>query len=219
MDAGDRFPLLLYHRAVAPHRRASAALAVLLLGLWYPVSMQMIAWPQPPADRWLLAGGVVSLAFTLFTTFSPRFAYVQPMRDHLRLSTPILRLAISYRRIESTRPVDVARAFPRAVLRTGERRLLAPFAGRTALGVDLYALPIRPFVVRLFFHRLMLSPDKTGFILIVSDWIELSRQLSSRLDAWRGSQQSRPRQPGLGASDLLRETPDDFRSPQGHRKS
>jgi hypothetical protein len=79
-------------------------------------------------------------------------------------------------------------------------------------GVDLYALPIRPFVVRLFFHRLMLSPDKTGFILIVSDWIELSRQLSSRLDAWRGSQQSRPRQPGLGASDILSEDPTDFRS-------
>ncbi len=108
--------------------------------------------------------------------------------------------------------MDVARAFPLAVLRTGERRLLAPFAGRTALGVDLYALPIRPFVVRLFFHRLMLSPDKTGFIFIVSDWIELSHQLSSRLDAWRGSQQSRPRQPGLGASDILREDAGDSRS-------
>lgn len=205
MDTGDRFPLLLYHRAIRPHRRASAALAVLLLGLWYPVSMRMVAWPLPPADRWLLAGGVVSLAFALFTTFSPRFAYVQPMRDHLRLSTPILRLAVSYRRIESTRPIDVARAFPRSVLRGSERRLLAPFAGKTALGVDLYALPVRPFLLRLFFHRLMLSPDKTGFIFIVPDWIELSRQLSGRLDTWRTSQQSRPRQPGLSASDLLRD--------------
>jgi hypothetical protein len=212
MDSGDRFPLLLYHRAVAPRRRASAALAVLLLGLWYMVSMRMVAWPEPPADRWLLAGGVVALAFALFTTFSPRLAYVQPMRDHLRLSTPIARVAVSYRRIESTRPVDVARAFPRATLRAGEQRLLAPFAGRTALGVDLSALPIRPFVVRLFFHRLMLSPDKTGFIFIVPDWIELSRQLSSRLEAWRAGQQSRPRQPGLGASDILREDPTDFQS-------
>jgi hypothetical protein len=211
MDAGDRFPLLLYHRAIRPRRRAATLLAILLLGLWYPVSMQMIPWPQPPADRWLLAGGLVSLAFALFATFSPRFAYVQPMGDHLRLSTPIARVVVSYRRIESTRPVDVAKAFPRSLLRGSERRLLAPFAGTTALGVDLYALPVRPFLIRLFFHRLMLSPDKTGFIFIVPDWIELSRQLSGRLDAWRTSQQSRPRQPGVTtASDLLREPSDSF---------
>ena len=213
MEAGDRFPLLLYPQAIRTPRRSATLLAILLLGLWYPVSMGMISWPQSPADRWLLAGGLVSLAFALFATFSPRFAYVQPMRDHLRLSTPIARVVVSYRRIESTRPVDVTRAFPRALLRGGERRLLAPFAGKTALGVDLYSLPVRPFLLRLFFHRLMLSPDKTGFIFIVPDWIDLSRQLSSRLDAWRTSQHSRPRQPGVTtASDLLREPPDDIRS-------
>ena len=206
MEPGDRFPLLLYDRAIRPARRVAMLLAILLLGLWYPVSMRLTAWPQPPADRWVLAGGLVALAFGLFATFSPRLAYVQPMRDHLRLSTPIARIAISYRRIESTRPVDVAKAFPRAHLRGGDRRLLAPFAGKTAFGVDLYAMPVRPFLIRLFFHRLMLSPDKTGFIFIVPDWIELSRQLSSRLDAWRTGQQSRPRQPGVTtASDLLRE--------------
>lgn len=213
MDAGDRFPLLLYLRVLAPYRRAAFALAILLLGLWYPVSLQWVDWPVPPADRWLMAGGLVSLGFALFTTFAPRAAYVQPMRDHLRLSTPIVRLAISFRRIESTRPVDIAKAFPRAVLRSGERRLLAPFAGKTALAVDLFALPVRPALLRLFFHRLILSPDRTGFLFIVSDWIELSRQLSSRLDAWRTTQQSRPRQPGLGASDILRDDMTDFQGP------
>jgi hypothetical protein len=206
VGAGDRFPLLLYQEAMRTPRRAATLLAVLLLGLWAPASMRLIAWPQPPDDRWLLAGGLVSLAFALFAAFSPRLAYVQPMRDHLRLSTPIARVAVSYRRIEATRPVDVARAFARPLLRRGERRLLAPFAGKTALGVDLYALPVRPFLLRLFFHRLMLSQDKTGFVFIVPDWIELSRQLSSRLDVWRISQQSRPRQPGVTtAADLLRE--------------
>ncbi len=213
MDAGDRFPLLLYARVLLPYRRAAFALAILLLGLWYPVSLQWVDWPVPPADRWLMAGGLVSLGFALFTTFAPRAAYVQPMRDHLRLSTPIVRLAISFRRIESTRPMDIAKAFPRAVLRSGERRLLAPFAGKTALAVDLYALPVRPVLLRLFFHRLMLSPDRTGFLFIVSDWIELSRQLSSRLDAWRTTQQSRPRQPGLGAADILRDDATDFQGP------
>jgi hypothetical protein len=213
LDAGDRFPLLLYQEAIRAPRRAATLLSVLLLGLWYPVSLRWLAWPQPPADRWLLAGGLVSLAFALFAILSPRFAYVQPMRDHLRLSTPIARVVVSYRRIEATRPVDVAKAFPRALLHHGERRLLLPFAGKTALGVDLYSLPIRPFLMRLFFHRLMLSPDKTGFIFIVPDWIELSRQLSGQLDAWRTAQQSRPRRPGpTMAADLLREPSEDLPS-------
>lgn len=213
MDAGDRFPLLLYGRALRPYRRLGFALAILLLGLWYPVSLQWLAWPIPPADRWLMAGGLVSLAFALFTSFAPRAAYVQPRGDHLRLSTPIVRLAVSYRRIESTRPVDVARAFPRERLRSGERRLLAPLAGQTALAVDVYALPVRPWILRLFFHRLMLSPERQGFVFIVPDWIELSRQLSSRLDAWRTGHPSRPRSPGMGAADILRQDPSDGRRP------
>jgi hypothetical protein len=212
VGASDRFPLLLYPRVLQPYRRAAFALAVMLLGLWYPVSLQWVDWPVPPADRWLMAGGLVSLGFALFTTFAPRAAYVQPRRDHLRLSTPIVRLAISYRRIETTRPVDIAKAFPHSMLRSGERRLLEAFAGRTALAVDLYALPVRPVLLRLFFHRLMLSPDRTGFVFIVPDWIEFSRLLSDRLDAWRTAHLSRPRQPGLGASDILRQDPSDFRS-------
>jgi hypothetical protein len=213
MDAGDRFPLLLYGRTLRTSRRAAFALAILLLGLWYPVSLRWLSWPQPPADRWLMAGGLVSLAFALFSTFAPRGAYVQPMRHHLRLSTPIIRLAVSYRRIESTRPVDVARTFPRESLRPGERRLLTPFAGMTALAVDLAGLPMRPWLLRLFFHRLLLSSDRTGFVFIVPDWIELSRQLSGRLEAWRMSQHSRPRSPGMGAADILREDPAGDRSP------
>lgn len=205
MEAGSRFPLLLYSRTLRTARRAAFTLAILLLGLWYPVSLGWLAWPQPPADRWLMAGGLVALAFALFSTFAPRAAYVQPMRHHLRLSTPIVRLAVSYRRIESTRPVDVARTYPRESLRAGERRLLAPFTGMTALAVDLSGLPMRPWLLRLFFHRLLLSPDRTGFVFIVPDWIELSRQLFGRLDAWRMSQPSRPRSPGLGAADILRE--------------
>lgn len=203
MESGNRYRLLLYQRTVQRHRRTALLLAVLQLGLWYPVSLQAIAWPQPPADRWLLAGAVVSLVYVVFATLAPAFAYVQPMGDHLRLRTPIYRLSISYRRIEATRPVDVVKAFPATLLSSGDRRLLSPFAGRTALAVDLYSLPLRPFVLKLFFSGLMLSPERPGFIFIVPDWIELSRDLSSRLDAWRTSQQSRPRKPGPSASEIL----------------
>jgi len=50
-----------------------------------------------------------------------------------------------------------------------------------------------------------LAPDQPGFLLVVPGWLELSHQLSTRLDTWRAAQQSRAAGPGLGASDILRE--------------
>jgi hypothetical protein len=181
------------------------SLAVLLLGLWAVVSRGLVDWPRPPADAWLLAGGVVALAYGFFTLLGPSFAYAQPRRDHLRLQTPIYRLKISYRRIQATRPVDVARTFPPASLRPAERGLLDPFYGRTAVGVDLTELPLPQGLLRLFFSRLFFAPDLTGMLLIVDDWMAFSHQLTARVDAWRQSRQERARRPGPDAGGLLGE--------------
>lgn len=202
-DSGDRFPLLLYRRAVTRHRRTASALAILLLSLWALVSRGAVDWPRPPADAWLLSGGVVALAYGFFTLVAPSLAYAQPQSDHLRLQTPIYRLKISYRRIQATRPVDVARTFPPSSLRSGDRALLAPFYGRTALGVDLTEMPLPVGVLRLFFSRPFFAPDMTGMLLVVDDWMAFSHQLTSRLDAWRQTRQERARRPGSAAGRFL----------------
>ncbi len=185
---GDRFRLLIYDRALSPHRRPAFLLATLLLGLWYLASNRSVAWPQPPADGWLLAGGLVSLAYWLFALLGPRLAYVQPRQDHLRLQTPIYRLKVSYRRIHNTRPLDIVKVFPPGSLHGRERRLLEPFYGDTALGVDLRGWPLSPGLLRLFFSRFLLAPDQPGLLLVVDDWMALSNQLASRMDHWRAAQ-------------------------------
>ncbi len=205
LPPGDRFPLLLYQRLVGRHRGIAFTLGLAFLGLWYLVSQDLVAWPQPPADQWLLAGGVVALAYWLFAWIGPRLAFVQPRSDHLYLRTPIFRLRISYRRIESTRPVDFAKVFPPDTLRAADRRLLAPFAGMTSLGVVLFSMPMKASVLRLFLSPFILAPDHPGFLLIVPRWLDLSHQLSARLDVWRATQQPRSISTGLGASDILRE--------------
>src|SRR3990172_7957381 len=194
-EPGDRFPLLLYRRAVTRHQRRALTLALLLLALWALVSREVVDWPRPPADAWLLSGGVVALAYWFFTLLGPGFAYAQPQRDHLRVQTPIYRLKVSYRRIQATRPVDLTRTFPPSSLSSADRALLAPLYGRTAVGVDLTELPLPAGLLRLFFSRLFFSPHITRLLLIVDDWMGFSQQLTARLDARRQAPQEGGRRP------------------------
>jgi len=202
-DVGDRFRLLLYERRLSRYRQPTITLAVLLLGLWYPVSINYLYWPSPTDAPWLMAGSLVSLALWLFTLLGPRLAYAQPREDHLRLQTPIYRLKISYRRIHNTRPIDFAKMFPPPMVRRGDRWLLRPFFGATALGVDVQGWPLSPTVLRLFFNRFFFAVDQPSFVLLVENWMALSNQLSSHMDAWGGTRRERPRGPGIDASDIL----------------
>lgn len=207
MSPGDRFPLLLYHYAVSRYRRPALILAVLLLGLYFLVSRELLAWPRPPADGWLLAGGFVSTAYWLFSWVGPRLAYAQAREDHIRLQTPIYRLKISYRRVVSTRAIELAKALPPAQLTPGQRRLLEPFYDRTALGINLDGYPMPRWVLRLFLHDLFLTSDTLGLMLIVPDWMRLGNQISDRLQAWRTTRSQRP--PRSDAAAILgSDTPD-----------
>ncbi len=203
--AGDRFRLLLYERALARYRRPTFFLAILQLGLWLPVDIGMVAWPPPPAAGWLLAGGAVSLLAWLFVWLAPRLAYVQAHRDHLRLQTPIYRLKISYRRIHNTRPVDVVKMFPPREQQRSRLQLLQPFYGGTALGVDLRGYPVSPGVLRAFFGSFILARDQPGLVLIVPDWMKLSQQLSTRMDAWRAARPGQRQAYTSSASAILAE--------------
>lgn len=202
---GDRFRLLLYERRVKRFRQPALMMTLLFWVLWYLVKENYLEWPPPPNAPWLMMGGLVTLIFWLFTLIAPSRAYAQPRADHLRLQTPIYRLNVSYRRIHNTRPIDFAKTFPPSSVRRSDRWLLRPFFGATALGVDVTEWPLRPIVLRLFFNRYFLAPDQPSFVLLVQDWMTLSNQLSSMMDAWRGIDRERPRRPGIRAADILRE--------------
>ncbi|MFP3854029.1 MAG: hypothetical protein ACLFWD_07015 [Anaerolineales bacterium] len=184
--AGNRFPLLLYQRAAARHRRPVFLLAVLMLALWLFVSGNWVQWPTASHAPWLLAGGSVAFLYWLLTLLAPRFAYVQPREDHLRLRTPLYRLQISYRRLLSIKPINLVKSFPPSTLTRAERQLLGPFMNQPAVGIELRSYPMKPWLLRLFFHRFFFSPESTGIVIIVNDWMKLSEQLSDRYERWRG---------------------------------
>jgi hypothetical protein len=159
--------------------------------LWYPVSADWLAWPRPPADSWLLSGGLVSLAYWAFTWLGPRLAFVKVGSDHLRVQTPIYRLTVSFRRVAGTRPVEFARLFPPVSLPRGLRGLAQSYFRRTALGVNLNGFPLPVGVLRLFLNPLFFAPDEVGLVLLVEDWMGLSSTLTANLDAWRQGQKPR----------------------------
>lgn len=198
-----RFPLLLYKHVIGRLRSKVFYLGVLLLGLWLLGVAGFASWPTPPLDRWLLMVGLLAMIFWLLSGLAVNLAYVQPRNDHLRLQTPLYRLKISYRRIESTRPLDLARMFPPKEVSGGTRNALKPFYSQTALGVDLRAWPINPRLLQIFFHPAMLAPDRPGFVLIVKDWMKLSNQITAAMEAQRKASQARDPNARIGAADIL----------------
>jgi hypothetical protein len=188
---GVRFPLLMYRQAIAPYRWPLTLLASLLLILGLLMLAEAVAWPPASTGVWPLAGGGLLALASLFVWAAPGMAVVQPRHDHLRISTPFFRLRISYRRLVATRPVDLVRVFPPADLSKAHRRLLEPFYGATALGIELNGFPLPNWMLQLFLHPLIFAPDQPGLILIVADWMALSSQLTSLVDAWRADQRAR----------------------------
>ena len=76
----------------------------------------------------------------------------------------------------------------------------------TALAIDLQGLPPPSFLLRLFFHRFTFSPDTLGLVLLVDDWLGLSRQLTTKVDEWRMAQSTHPTRGASDAADIIRQT-------------
>lgn len=189
--AGKRHRLLLYRRTMDRLWIATLILGLLLgaIWLWFWVSDTPIL--DPGNEIWLLAGSAVSLGFTLFAFISRQAAYVQPRLDHLRLVTPFLRLSISYKRIRNVHPAAFQQLFPPGKASWAQRSLLDPFYGRTVVVVELTSYPMSPFLLRLFLSPQMFSPQSSGFVFVVPDWMAFSTEVDSFRTSWMQARKRR----------------------------
>ena len=115
--------------------------------------------------------------FFLFTLFGQYMAYVQCRHTHLRIQTAIFRLKVSYSRISEVRPVDFNTLFPPSRQPWSQRRYLQAVFGLTGVGLSLSKFPLEEGPLRLFFNSYMFLPDRTGFLLLAKDWMDLSAQI------------------------------------------
>lgn len=193
----------MYDRMMGRYRKSALLLGILLLVLWILLRNELISWPPASVAPLVLGGGLVSAAYGFFAWFGPLTSYIQARKDHVRIQTPIYRLNISYRRILNVRPVDFTKTFAPYLQPRRDRKVLRSFSGNTAVGIDMRAWPVKRWVLKLFLSRYNLAPDRPSFIFLAHDWIQLSNQLSARIDDYRTDQIERPKTPGISAADIL----------------
>src|SRR5262249_33424628 len=149
--AGKRYPLLIYTRMLDRWWPAVFFLGLAVMALAWPLYTDPFLHSAQPW-RWqaaLACGGALVLV-ALIMLLMRRSAYVQPLSDHLRLVTPFLRMNISYRRIHRVVSASMAGLFPPKSISGWRREILEPLAHRTALVLELNAMPMPAATLRFF---------------------------------------------------------------------
>jgi hypothetical protein len=194
---GARHPLLLYRRTMDRMGEYTLILGIFLgvAGGWPLLKETFIFGIN--SNIWLLGTALFSIAISIFAYLTRLVAYVQATESTLNVVTPFIRLKISYRRIQSFHPVLVQQIFPSEDLSWAARSYLSAFTGKTALLVELRSYPIDPAILHIFWSAQMFSPQSTGLVLLVSDWMKLSTELDSLYGSWMQTQgqRNKPSQP------------------------
>ncbi len=182
---GDRFPLLIYEPVGRRWGRLGLLLILASLGLW-------LALPRligPTMLRHLaLFPVLVGLILIVYGQAARKMAYIQCFPTRIRIQTPIYPLVISYKRIETTRPVQLVKLFDPQKEKAARRSWPKTYWSKTAIVLELKGYPISESWLRLWFNRYMFWPEGTGLVLLVEDWMEFSQQLDgfrSKYRAWQ----------------------------------
>jgi hypothetical protein len=187
---GDRFPLLIYRRW-AKMLRLPSLLIVIASGAayWYAPKVPLLA------DRdWVpIVIGVIAAAIFFYSLLARRAAYVQCHPSYVKIRTPLFSVLVSYRRILRVRPAEFHVQFPPAEMNRSQRRLLQPFFGRTVISMELNSYPMSERRLRVWLPWFMFATEVVGFILVVENWMALSRQISVYSDRWVARRQARQR--------------------------
>ncbi|HEC34091.1 MAG TPA: hypothetical protein ENI37_05175 [Chloroflexi bacterium] len=173
---GDRFPLLVYTPLWQRWGRLGPLLMLASGLLWWLSPRVLGPTPLRPLALFpVLAGGVLFL----YSLAARKMAYAQCFSTCLRIQTPIYPLIISYRRVSGTRPMQMRRLFDPQKDRAARRAWPSRYWGMTAVVLELKGFPVSKNWLRLWFDRHLFLPDGTGLVLLVEDWMGLSRQLDS----------------------------------------
>jgi hypothetical protein len=187
---GDKFPLLIYRRWAKMLRLPSLLIAVASGAMWWFAPQD----PRLKQHPWvfIVLGGVGALTF-LYSLLAHRVAYAQCFPNYVRIRTPFQSVAVSYRRVLQVRPVEFYSQLPLRKMRRTQSRLLEPFLTRTVILLELNGFPVNERRLRTWVPWFMFASEVTGFVLVVGDWMALSRQISVFSDRWVARRQARQR--------------------------
>jgi len=187
---GDKFPLLIYRRWARMLRLPGLLIAVASGAVWWFA-------PNDPllAERdWVfIVLGLVGGLIFLYSLWVRQMAYVRCYPDYLKIRTPFMAVAISYKRILQVRPVEFHMQLPLSKMKRTQRRLLEPFLTQTVIVLELRQFPTSERRLRTWLPWFMFASQVTGFVLVTNDWMTLSRQVSAFSDRWTVRRQAQQR--------------------------
>jgi hypothetical protein len=125
---------------------------------------------------WLIS--IVGALLTVYTLMA-RLSHVRLYQDHLALRLPIYPIAISYKRIRLIYPIELNLLFPPRDISRAHQRMYHKLWGKTVPVLILDGLPLPRWWLKLWLHQLLLHPDEDGIILVVEDWMGISRALDT----------------------------------------
>lgn len=187
---GKRHPLLYNLHTMDRLRRMAFLMALFLGATWWFAQDKL---PGIISDITFL-GAFIALLISAFALLARRAGFVQPKTDFLLLTTPFLRLRISYQNIASVHPMEFVMLFSPRKMKWADRRFYQPYFKKTVVAIKLKAFPLPKWILKAFFPPKFFHPqEKAGFILVVPDWMSLSTDIDSQMTAYRDKRGLRPK--------------------------
>jgi len=193
-ECGDRFRLLVYGRMW--ERWAFLCVTIIPASIavwWFTPRISIISQRLRVLT---LVPALVAIVLLVYTFFARKLSWVECRKGHLRIQTPIIPVAISYSRIRVVRPKLFKQVYDAALKNPARRRWLQPYLNSVVLSVELTAYPVSETWLRLWLSPYLLDPTNREMILLVNDWMALSRQIDDFKSRWmerRGKQARRKR--------------------------
>ncbi len=178
--AGKRHPLLLYTRMMDRWWPPIFLIGLCMLALgWWRYQDLYTRLTQPWQWMALAGAGALCVLASFLLLLLRKSAYVRAYGDHFLLATPFLRMNVSYRRILRTTTVSMGALFPTRRMSSLRREAIEPLLRRTALVVDLNAMPMPRGALRLFLSPFFFKDNTPHLVILVQDWMSFSNELES----------------------------------------
>lgn len=178
-----KYPLLIYENMSRRMRQRLllVGLILLILGL-IDIFVQPI-W----GDFWYLIWIALGLVFILWVYYAliMRRAGLFLYPSYFILRGPSKSVKISYGRIHSITTTQPAQHFQLKELSARERALVKPYYKQTCVFVGLNSFPKSLKNRDRWFLRSLFGFRERGILLIVADWLTLSRSLEDARQRWR----------------------------------
>lgn len=177
----NRYPLLIYRRLSRQMGRRLSLLWLVMLA----VGLADIFWQPFLGNAWFILW--LLLPFVIgwwgYYAFMVRRAWVGADEKAIVLQLPMRQVRVSYGRIRtitSTRPNE---QYSLKELNGREKAMIKPYFGQTCLALNLNSLPEK--LNGRFLPRILFTPRDKGILLIVPDWMKLSREMDDARTRWR----------------------------------